>query len=263
MCYACGVKIRRLLPILLFLPLLAASSARAADTVPVLRFCSLDIDFAPVARVDFSGHYQYLLQLAARRAGVRIERKVAPRRRCLDELRSGLSDGMIGAFTEERMATAMFPLAGGAPDVTRSFGTVRYYPYRRAGSAEYWDGQRFHGLDGSVGVESAFSFITERLRVLGVPYDDGAKTLEQNMDKLRADRVDIVIGMDLEADRLVASRHAGRIERAGGAFDLSPMYLILSRQFHARHPDAAQRLWQAVQEARNSPAYKRYQQDHP
>jgi len=249
--------------ILLVLSLCAAASVRAAGASPVLRFCSLDIDFAPVARVDFSGHYQYLLQLAARRAGVRIERKVAPRRRCLDEMRIGLSDAMIGAFSEERLAIGVFPMAGTDPDVTRSFGTVRFYPYRRTGSGIHWDGERFHGLDGSVGVESAFAFVTDRLRALGVPYEDGAKTLEQNMDKLRADRVDIVIGMDLEADRLVASRHAGRIERAGGAFDLSPMYLILSRQFYAQHPGAAQRLWQAVQEARNSPAYKRYQQDHP
>lgn len=243
--------------------MLAAATGVRADAAPVLRLCSLDVDFAPVARVDFTGHYQYLLQLAARKAGIRIERKVAPRRRCMDELRSGKSDAMIGAFTQERYATAAFPMAGNAPDVTKSFGTVRYYPYRRTEDSVRWDGERFHDLDGSVGVESAFVFVTDRLRELGVPYEDGAKTLEQNMDKLRADRVDVVIGMDLEADRLVASRHAGRIERAGGAFDLSPMYLILSRQFHARHPELAQRLWRAVQEARNSPAYKRYQQGHP
>lgn len=254
------MNIKRLLPLLL---LAALPAARAAETPPILRFCSLDIDFAPVARVDGSGHYQYLLQLAARKAGITIERKIAPRRRCLDEMRSGIVDGMIGAYSPERTAIAAFPMAGDAPDVTKSFGTVRYYPYRRFGSEVSWDGQRFHNLDGSVGVESAFVFVTDRLRALGVAFDDGAKTLEQNMDKLRADRVDVVIGMDLEADRLVASRHAGRIERAGAAFDLTPMYLMLSKQFHTRHPQLAQRLWQAVQETRNSPAYKRYQQDHP
>lgn len=237
-------------------------AAQAAGQT-ALRFCSLDVDFAPVARIDGSGHYQYLLKQAARKAGVEVERRIAPRRRCLDEIRAGISDGMIGAFTPERSAIAAFPLAGGAPDVTKAFGTVRYYPYRRVSSDVLWDGQRFHGLKGSVGVESAFAFVTDRLRALGVPYDDGAKTLGQNMDKLRADRVDVVIGMDLEADKLVAQRHPGRIERAGAAFDLSPMYLMLSKQFYAAHPQVAQRLWRAVQEARNSPDYKRYQQDHP
>ena len=247
---------------LFFLLLAALLPARAAEP-PVLRFCSIDVDFAPVARVDGSGHYQFLLKEAARKAGILVERRVAPRRRCLDELRAGISDAMIGAFTPERGAMAAFPLAGGEPDVTKSFGTVRYYPYRRVATSVSWDGERFHGLDGSVGVESAFVSVTDRLRALRVPFDDGAKTLGQNLDKLRADRVDIVIGMDLEADRLVALRHAGRIERAGGAFDLTPMYLMLSKQFHAAHPQLARRLWQGVQEARNSPAYKRYQQDHP
>lgn len=203
------------------------------------------------------------MQEAAGKAGLALERRIAPRRRCLDEIRNGSSDAMIAAFTPERGAMAAFPLAAGGPDVTRSFGTVRYYPYRRAASAVSWDGERFHGLSGSVDVESAFVFVTDRLRGLGVAYDDGGKTLEQNMEKLRAGRVDIVIGMDLEADRLAASRHGGRIERAGGAFDLTPMYLMLSKQFHAAHPREAQRLWQAVREVRNSPAYKRYQQEHP
>ncbi len=247
----------------LFPLLLAAVPVAKSAELPVLRFCSIDVDFAPVARVDGTGHYQFLLQEAARKAGVSVERHIAPRRRCLDGLRTGGSDGMIGAFTPERSALAVFPMAGGAPDVAKAFGTVRYYPYRRVATSVSWDGERFHGLDGRVGVESAFVFVTDRLRTMGVPYDDGAKTLAQNMDKLRADRVDVVIGMDLEADRLVAMRHAGRIERAGGAFDLTPMYLMLSKQFYAAHPELAQRLWQAVQEVRNSPAYKRYQQDHP
>jgi polar amino acid transport system substrate-binding protein len=242
---------------------IAAVPATQALGQPVLRFCSLDIDFAPVARVDGTGHYQFLLMQAARKAGITVERRIAPRRRCLDEIRAGISDGMIGAYTPERALMAAFPQAGDSPDVTKSFGTVRYYPYRRVASPVSWDGQRFHGLDGSVGVESAFVFVTDRLRALGVRYDDGAKTLEQNMDKLRADRVDVVIGMDLEADRLVASRHAGRIERAGGAFDLSPMYLMLSKQFYAGNPQAAQRLWQAVQEVRNSQAYRQYVESHP
>jgi polar amino acid transport system substrate-binding protein len=248
---------------LIFSLLLGAASAAHSAEPPVLRFCSLDIDFAPVARVDGSGHYQFLLEQAARKVGIRLERRIAPRRRCLDEIRAGISDAMIGAYTPERATMAAFPLAAGGPDVTKSFGTVRYYPYRRTASGVSWDGQRFRGLDGSVGVESAFVFITDRLRMLGVPYDDGAKTLGQNLDKLRADRVDVVIGMDLEADKLVAQRHPGRIERAGAAFDLSPMYLMLSKQFHAAHPQAAQRLWQAVQEVRNSPSYKRYQREHP
>ena len=119
----------------IFLLLLAALPAAHAAGPTVLRFCSLDIDFAPVARVDGTGHYQYLLQQAAHKTGIRIERRIAPRRRCLDEIRSGASDGMIGAFMPERTATAVFPMVAGGPDVTGPAVGVRVAGPRATGVA--------------------------------------------------------------------------------------------------------------------------------
>ena len=199
-----------------------------------------------------------------RLSGIDIERRIAPRRRCLDEIRAGISDAMVAAFAPERVSIGVFPMVGDSPDVTRSFGAVRYFAYRRHGTTVEWNGQRFEGLgQGSVGVESAFVFVTDRLRALRVDFDDGGKTLEQNMGKLAAGRVDVVIAMDLEADRLVASRYPGRIERAGKPFDITPMYLMLSKSFYSREPQLAQRLWRAMETVRNSEDYKRYQQRHP
>lgn len=228
------------------------------------RFCSIDVDFAPFARVNGAGHYQYLLTVAAQKAGITLDRWVAPRRRCLEEVRNGASDGMIAAYAPERAAYAVFPMSGATPDVTKTFGTVRYYVYRRKNSSLQWDGQHFNGLgQGVIGVESAFVFITDRLRADGVPYDDGGKTLEQNFSKLMAGRVNGVIAMDLEADKLLAGPYAGKIERIGQPFDLTPLYMMLSRQFYTRHPDAATRLWHAIESMRNSDTYRRYQTEHP
>lgn len=251
--------------LIFFLALLPALQPAAAAERTMLRFCSIDIDFAPISRVDGTGHYQFLLMQAASKAGIDVERRIAPRRRCLDEMRAGVKDGMVAAYAPERASFAVFPMAGDGPDVTKSFGTVRYYAYRRRNAAVSWNGSRFEnlGAGSSVGVESAFVFVMDRLRGLGVDYDDGSKTLEQNMAKLLAGRVDAVIGMDLEADRLVKERFPGLVERAGPPFDVTPMYLMVSRQFFAKHPDAAQRMWQAVEDVRNSPAYKRYQQLNP
>jgi hypothetical protein len=53
--------------IFFFILLAALPPAQAAEP-PVLRFCSIDVDFAPVARVDGTGHYQFLLKEAARKA---------------------------------------------------------------------------------------------------------------------------------------------------------------------------------------------------
>jgi polar amino acid transport system substrate-binding protein len=229
----------------------------------VFRFCSIDVDVAPVARLDGSGHYQYLIVQAARKLGIKLERRIAPRRRCLEELRNGSSDGMVAAYARERATFAEFPMVGGGADVSKALGAMRYYAYRRRGGDVEWDGRQFVGLSGKVGVESAFVFVTDRLNELEVPYDDGAKTLEQNLNKLLAARVDAVIGMDLEASKVIAERLPGRVERAGKPFDVTPMYLMLSRQFRADQPQLAQRLWDTLEELRNSPEYRRYQEAHP
>jgi polar amino acid transport system substrate-binding protein len=247
------------------MPAWAGNGPPAAAAAPVrFRLCSMDVDYPPYARVDGSGHLQYLLQQAARGLGVELERRVAPRRRCVEELKSGLVDGMVGAYSAERAEYAVFPSAGGGLDEKKAMAVPRYFLYRRKGTPVDWDGQRLTGLgDGRIGVESGFVFIIERLQRLGVPYDDGGKALEPNLGKLAAGRLDGVIAMELEADQLIASRFDGKLERAGKPFEQTPLYLMLSRQFHAQYGRFADRYWQALAEYRNTADYRQYQQAHP
>lgn len=239
-----------------------ASAARAAP--PVLRVCSMDIDFAPYARTDGTGHLQLLTVLAARSLGMVVERHVAPRRRCLEELKAGVADAMIGGYSTERAVTGAFPMAGSEPDETKALGMVRYLVYRRAGTPLEWDGKRFAELgSGVVGVESAFALIIDRLRQLEVRFDDGSKSLEQNFAKLALARFDAVVAMDLEAERLIAAKYAGKIERAGKPFEQSALYLMLSHAYLAQNPRLAEGLWQAIAEQRASSAYRAYQQRTP
>ena len=243
---------------------LSAIPARGEEAPTRLRFCAMDVDYPPYAMVDGSGHLQYLLAQAARSLGVEIERRVAPRRRCAEELKSGLVDGMMGAYSVERAEFAVFPMAGAQVDESMSLATPRYYAYRRKGTPLYWDGRRMAGLGGgTIGVESGFSFIIERLQQLHLPYDDGSKALELNFSKLAAGRLAGVIAMEAEAEALIARRYAGQLERSGKPFEQTPLYLMFSRPFHARYPAFSARLWQALQDHRASPAYRQYQQSHP
>jgi polar amino acid transport system substrate-binding protein len=243
---------------------LMAGAPAAHAAPPGFRFCSMDVDFPPYARVDGSGHLQYLMVQAARSIGMQVERHVAPRRRCLEEIKAGLSDGMIAAYSAERAQFAGFPMAGSDADDSRALGVVRYYTYRRSGSALEWDGKRFAELGtGVIGVESGFILITDRLRLLEVRFDEGGKSLEQNMAKLVLARFDGVIAMDLEADKLIAARFAGKVERAGKLFEHSALHLMLSRQFVAQYPKLADAYWQAIADYRASSDYRSYQQKNP
>lgn len=248
------------------LPVLAGNEpgSHAASAPGRFRLCSMDVDYPPYARVDGTGHLQYLALQAARGLGVEVERRVAPRRRCVEELKAGLVDGMVGAWSAERAEYAMFPMAGAGPDEKRAMATPRYFLYRRKGTQLDWDGQRFTGLgEGRLGVESGFIFITERLQQLGTPYDDGSKSLEPNVVKLLAGRIDGVIAMETEADQLIAARYEGKLEKVGKPFEQTPLYLMLSRQFHAQYGRFAGRYWQALAEYRNTADYRHYQQAHP
>ncbi|CAN7520841.1 hypothetical protein LJR289_003577 [Pseudoduganella sp. LjRoot289] len=251
---------------MLYLLLLVISPAQAQGAPAPSRFrlCSMDVDYEPYGNVEGTGQLQYLMQQASRNLGVEVERYVAPRRRCLEQLKAGLVDGMFGAYSAERAEYAVFPMAGAEPDEKKSVATPRYFAYRRKGSPLAWDGQRFSGLgEGRIGVESGFAFIIEQLQRQQVRYDDGAKTLELNLAKLLAGRLEGVIGMEAEAGKLIASRYPDKLERTARPFEQTPLYLMFSRQFHAQYPGFAIRYWQALQDYRGTADYRQYQLSHP
>lgn len=241
-----------------------AMAAQAGGERVRMRMCAMDVDYPPFARVDGSGTLQYLVFQAARGMKLEIERHIAPRRRCLEELKSGQSDAMASAYAPQRTDIAVFPMAGGKIDASMAMGVMNYYVYRRKGSSVDWDGRRFSGLgDKKVGVQSGFIYVIERLQQLGVSYDDGAKALEPNLAKLAAGRLDAVVGMMEEADRAIARNYPGQVERTGKVFEQTPVYLMVSRQFHARHPQLVERYWEAIRQYRGSADYRRYQLANP
>jgi hypothetical protein len=69
--------------------------------------------------------------------------------------------------------------------------------------------------------------------------------------------------MDLEADKLIAAKFGGKVERAGKAFEQSALHLMLSRQFVAQNPRLADAYWQAIADHRASGDYRSYQQKNP
>ncbi len=244
--------------------LFAVGVVHAGERPLQFRLCSMDVDFAPFAKIDGSGHVQYLVAEAAKALNVTVDRRVAPRKRCIEEIKTGQSDGMIAAYSPERASYAAFPMRAGGPDESKSLAVVRYFAYRRVGSRLEWDGQRFTGLGtGTLGVESGFILITERLRQLGVPFDEGGKSLLQNMEKLVADRFDGIVAMDLEADRQILERFAGKVERAGKPFEQTPLYLMVSKQFDEQNPTFMVEYWRAIEAFRTSATYRKYQQDNP
>ena len=238
--------------------------AQALEGPVRLRVCAMDVDYPPFGKVDGTGHLQYLVLQTAQRMNLDIERHLAPRRRCLEEIKTGVSDAMASAYSPQRADIAVFPMVAGAIDASKAMGVMTYHVYRRTGSTLDWDGRRFKDLGaGRLGVQSGFIYVTDRFTQLGVPYDDGAKSMESNLAKLTAGRVEGVVGMREETDRLIASHYAGQVERTGAVFEQTPVYLMVSRQFYSQNPKLVERYWQALRSYRDTDDYRRYQLNHP
>ena len=88
---------------------LAAGLTAGSQAAP-FRLCTLDQPFYPYTLPDGSGQTQVLLRRAAQSIGLAFDNHAAPRRRCLEELRTGQADGAVGAWIAEREAYAAYPL---------------------------------------------------------------------------------------------------------------------------------------------------------
>lgn len=226
--------------------LVMACDARAIK----LRLCTLDHPFPPHTMPDGSGQAQTLLRKAAKENGIVIENTFAPRLRCINRLKAGEIDAVLSAFLPERMEYGVFPMMDGVADESRAVGLVRFAIYRQADGKVQWDGSEFTGLDDRpIGIQVGLA-VAQRLRQTGVKVDEGAKTIEQNLEKLARGRVQAVVALEGEAGPIIKRQFNGRLEMLPKAFDTTPIYLHVHPAYHARHRAAIDKLWDAARRSR-------------
>lgn len=237
--------------------------APAASATPTLRLCTADVPFYPYTMPDGSGYSQQLIRLALRGLPVQLKNHMAPRARCLQDSRSGQADALVGVFSTERLQWLSYPMKGGQPDAGSSLAQLRFRVYRRSGSTADWDGKRFYHLDrGAIGVQFGFSYGLE-LERLGVPLDDKAPSAEQVLRKLERGRIPLAVLQEEQGQALVQTGFAGKIEVLPQPFMQQTLYLIVTREFQARHPALVTQLWAAIASARGSAEYQRILAAHP
>lgn len=240
----------------LLLPLLLAAACDAHALK--VRMCTLDHPFPPHTMPDGSGQAQELLRQAAKEEGIAIENTFAPRLRCIAQLKAGEVDALLSAFLPERMEYGAFPMAGAVADPSRAVSVVRFVIYRKKGGKVQWDGTAFTGLDQRpIGLQVGLA-VSQRLRQTGVTVDEGAKTIEQNLQKLVAGRVQAVVALEGESQPLIDRVYADRIEVLPRAFDSTPIYLHVHPAYYAENRAAFDKLWNAVRRTRESAPFQQY-----
>jgi len=249
---------------LLLLSSMLAGAPSFAQTAPLdMTVCVFDEPFSPMTFPDGCGQSLELLRRASALQPVAIRQLVAPRSQCMNRLRSGEVDAMLAAFTPERAAYGAYPMKGAQPDPGRGVGELDFSVSRRRGATVAWDGRRFIGLGRQpVGTQPDLLHMS-MLREMDIVVDDSASNVDQVFAKLAGKRVAAVVTEREEGGELIARKYRGQIEMLPAPFQKTPIYLIVNKAFYQKHQPQIEAYWQAIAQARHTPAFRRFIDEFP
>lgn len=197
-----------------------------------------------------------LLRLVEQRVGVRFELQRVPWARSLYLLESNQVDGVFHmSYLAERTRFAAYPMKSGLPDPERSFFIQSYYLYARKDTQVTWDGDKL-AAKGPVGTTRGYS-VVRRLESLGAHVEQ-ENDLPGSLRKVLAGRLDAYAELENMAAAVLASHPVEMrdIVKLTPALRTEPYYLVLSKGFQARDPALAERIWDAIGEAKRTPQYR-------
>ncbi|PWF39443.1 hypothetical protein C7C56_026970 [Massilia glaciei] len=231
---------------------LLAPAALGGD---ILTFCYNKDTSYPWITHDRPGLALRLVTLASEKLDRRVILTGMPWQRCLTEVKAGRFRGALAAsFKPERLEFGRYPVdAQGRPDRSKRLFNEQYVLVRFKGSGVFWDGKTVQPAGARIATSFQVS-IAETLRALGIRVDDGSKGSDATLRKLLLNRSDAAVilqsGALFEFDR--NPEYAEKLKMVLPPIEDKSYYILLG---HAVEPELAQRIWDAVEHARESPAY--------
>lgn len=235
--------------------LLLSCVALPALVAPVfgMTLCVSDRPAAPLTFPDHDGQGQYLSRTAARAAGVEPSFVVLPWRRCVEALRAGQVDGVLGVQAFHAYKDFMrFPLKNGLPDRSYALGVDTWVFVTRADVSLRWDGRTLAGLNTPVFYPSGVNVVRMMLDELGIRNSDTAKTALQLVQMLRAGRFQAVVIRESDALGFLDQEEFKALRILAPAFLLSDAYLTFGNDYAETHPAVVAATWEAIRRVRAS-----------
>jgi len=242
---------------LLFFLFAALCLARPANANQTIAVCVDAQPHPPYFLAERDGSLQLLEKMAATRAGYTLEMRREPNRRCLEDLRIGAVDAVAAtSVNSAALAVAVFPHKGQAIDQNKALAVARTVAFRLKDGPAAWNGTSFEHLGTRVLAPAGMLLVLQKLDRLGVAYDDGAADISQVGAKLLAHRGELAIGLEYDVAELLKQKEfAGKIEVFPMPFTATEYYLVFSREFHAKHTEQAENMWNALAATRRSPEF--------
>lgn len=232
---------------------LASASAAGKETVSL---CFEQQDVLPWRTEKQGGLNFALLKMVGQRLDVHFDYQAIPWKRCLAELKSNAVDGAFAvSYKPDRRELGEYP-GGQQIDASKRMHIDSYVVIRKKGSKVEWDGKSFRNLDGAIGFQLGYS-VGDVLRAQNVEVDEGSQRADELARKLIAGRVAAAAVGGSDAHGLMRGPLGPQLEELPIPIIEKPYFLILSHGMLAARPQLAERIWRAIEEARNSAAYKK------
>ncbi|QJD94229.1 amino acid ABC transporter substrate-binding protein [Duganella dendranthematis] len=233
--------------------LVLSSWATAGDTVTL---CYESQDVRPWRTEKGDGLNFALLKIVGQRLDIQFDFQSIPWKRCLAQLKANTVDGAFAvSYKQDRRELGEYP-GGAQPDASKRMHTDTYVLLRRKGSKVGWDGKHFSNLDGAIGFQLGYS-VGEVLRAQNLEVDEGSQRADELARKLIAGRLAAAAMGGSDAANLMQGPLGAQLEQLPIPIIEKPYFLILSHALVATRPQLAARIWSAIEDARNSAAYKK------
>jgi len=236
-----------------------AAQVQAQAARETVTLCFERQDVKPWRTQQGGGLNFELLKLVAQRLDIEFDFQSVPWKRCLQQVQANAYDGAFAvSYKADRRELGVFPgvNAGASIDNTKRMHVDSYVLLRRRGSKVEWDGKALRNLEGPVGFQLGYS-VGEVLQKLNVETDEGSQRADELARKLIAGRIGAAALGGSDAHGVMRGALGVQLEMLPVPLIEKPYFLILSHGMVARRPALAQRIWAAMEQVRNSAAYKK------
>ncbi|MES2296135.1 MAG: transporter substrate-binding domain-containing protein [Pseudomonadota bacterium] len=249
----------RLVPSALIVAALACPLAHAATSAP-LRLCFEDAPQAPWSMPDGSGLNFDLLKRVEKLTGEHFLIVPRPWKRCIEETRNGVMDGIVSAAdSPERRSFTLPPmLPSGAPDNAKAIYEDQAIVYLRVGSGAAWDGKTFINPGRGVLAQRGY-LLVDVLRARGEQVLDSIKTGEEGLRILAAGGADVAVLLGRSAEEMARKdpRYRERVEMAKLPFFTFSFHLLINKKTYEGNPKRIEAIWNAIRTVRESADYRK------
>lgn len=236
-----------------------ACTAHAAAPRP-LTLCYEDVPQFPWTKPDGTGLNFELLSRVEKQLGEQFRYEVKPWKRCIEEVRAGVMDGLIGAADspERRVFAAFATLPNGKIDPRAALYEESYRIFTRVGSTASWDGHTLHTPNGAVLVQSGY-VIADLLRQRGFKPVESARSAEDGLRMLAAGTYDVaaLYGTQTEILAKADPRFVDKVAQAQPSYSDWSLYLLISRKTFDADKKRINAIWRAIRTVRESDEYRR------